>query len=77
MVLDSPVSLEAAETTDEFVLADPDSLNQVFGNLIENAMKYGKIGQRVCVGARKFDTQVEFFVRDFGGHRLRASGPHF
>ena len=66
MVLDSPVSLEAAETTDEFVLADPDSLNQVFGNLIENAMKYGKSGQRVCVGARRLDTEVEFFVRDFG-----------
>jgi two-component system phosphate regulon sensor histidine kinase PhoR len=66
MVLDSPVSLEAAETTDEFVLADPDSLNQVFGKLIENAMKYGKSGQRVCVGARRLSTEVEFFVRDFG-----------
>src|SRR5271170_1067594 len=66
MVLDSPVNLEAGETTDEFVLADPDSLNQVFGNLIENAMKYGKSGLRVSVGARKLDTEVEFFVRDFG-----------
>jgi two-component system, OmpR family, phosphate regulon sensor histidine kinase PhoR len=66
MVLDSPVSLEAAETTDEFVLADPDSLNQVFGNLIENAMKYGKSGELVCVGARRRDEDVEFFVRDFG-----------
>ncbi len=66
MVIDSPVSLEPAETTDEFVLADPDSLNQVFGNLIENAMKYGQSGHRVCVGARSLDTAVEFFVRDFG-----------
>jgi two-component system phosphate regulon sensor histidine kinase PhoR len=66
MVLDSEVRLEAAETTDEFVLADPDSLNQVFGNLIENAMKYAKAGQRVSVGARKLETEVEFFVRDFG-----------
>src|SRR5277367_5494577 len=66
MVLDTPVRLEAAETTDEFVLADPDSLNQVFGNLIENAMKYGKSGERVRVGARRLETEVEFFVRDFG-----------
>jgi len=66
MVLDSTVSLEAAETTDEMVLADPDSLNQVFGNLIENAMKYGKTGGKVSVGARKLDHEVEFFVRDFG-----------
>ena len=66
MVLDSPVSLEAAETTDEYVLADPDSLNQVFGNLIENAMKYGKSGKRVNVGARRLEGEVEFFVRDFG-----------
>jgi two-component system, OmpR family, phosphate regulon sensor histidine kinase PhoR len=66
MVIDSSVTLEPAETTDEFVLADPDSLNQVFGNLIENAMKYGQSGHRVCVGARSLDTEVEFFVRDFG-----------
>ncbi len=66
MVLDTPVSLEADEATDEFVLADPDALNQVFGNLIENAMKYGKSGQRVRVGARRLETEVEFFVRDFG-----------
>ncbi|AXC15226.1 Phosphate regulon sensor protein PhoR (SphS) [Acidisarcina polymorpha] len=66
MVLDSPVTLEAAETTTDFVLADPDSLNQVFGNLIENAMKYGKSGERVCVGARRLENEVEFFVRDFG-----------
>jgi two-component system, OmpR family, phosphate regulon sensor histidine kinase PhoR len=72
MVLDSDVVLEAAETTDALVLADADSLNQVFGNLIENAMKYGKSGKRVLVGARLLEkgdaTQqmVEFFVRDFG-----------
>jgi two-component system phosphate regulon sensor histidine kinase PhoR len=68
MVLDSDVKLEAGETTDALVMVDPDSLNQVFGNLIENAMKYGKSGKRVLVGARLLDEQnmVEFFVRDFG-----------
>jgi two-component system phosphate regulon sensor histidine kinase PhoR len=72
MVLDSDVTLEAAETTDVQVLADADALNQVFGNLIENAMKYGKSGKRVLVGAHLLDNgsadqkMVEFFVRDFG-----------
>jgi two-component system phosphate regulon sensor histidine kinase PhoR len=68
MVLDSDVSLEAAGTTDAPVLADADALNQVFGNLIENAMKYGKSGKRVMVGAQLLADQemVEFFVRDFG-----------
>lgn len=68
MVLDSGVTLEAAETTDALVLADADALNQVFGNLIENAMKYGKSGKRVMAGARLLDGEnmVEFFVRDFG-----------
>lgn len=66
MVVDSEVTLEAGETTDEMVLADSDALNQVFGNLIENAMKYGKSGHRVVVGARVKDEQVEFSVKDFG-----------
>jgi two-component system, OmpR family, phosphate regulon sensor histidine kinase PhoR len=47
-------------------MADADALNQVFGNLIENAMKYGKAGKRVRVGARDLDGMVEFSVQDFG-----------
>ena len=38
---------------------------QVFGNLIENAVKYGKSGKRIEVGARTKGTEVEFYVRDF------------
>jgi two-component system phosphate regulon sensor histidine kinase PhoR len=41
-------------------------MNQVFGNLIENGVKYGKAGQRVLVGARLLEGEVEFFVQDFG-----------
>lgn len=66
LVKDSEVALDIAETTEELVLADPDALNQVFGNLVENAKKYGKSGGRVLVGARNVGSQVEFFVRDFG-----------
>jgi two-component system, OmpR family, phosphate regulon sensor histidine kinase PhoR len=66
MVLDSDVTLEAAGTTNAVVLADEDALTQVFGNLIENAMKYGKGGKSVLVGAREIAGFVEFSVQDFG-----------
>jgi two-component system, OmpR family, phosphate regulon sensor histidine kinase PhoR len=66
LVLDSAAVLEVGETTDEPVMADLDALSQVFGNLVENAMKYGKAGGRVRVGARKQDAMIEFYVQDFG-----------
>jgi two-component system phosphate regulon sensor histidine kinase PhoR len=66
MVGDSGVALEAGDTTTEPVLADVDAMTQVFGNLIENAMKYGAAGKRVVVGARARDGMVEFYVQDFG-----------
>jgi two-component system phosphate regulon sensor histidine kinase PhoR len=66
MVVESEVELESAGAPDSCVMADPDAINQVFGNLIENALKYGKAGKRICVGARLLDHEVEFMVRDFG-----------
>jgi two-component system, OmpR family, phosphate regulon sensor histidine kinase PhoR len=67
LVLDSELTLEVGETTDEPVMTDLDALSQVFGNLIENAMKYGKAGGRIRVGARKQeDGLIEFYVQDFG-----------
>ncbi len=66
LVLDSAAILEVGETTDEPVMADLDALSQVFGNLVENAMKYGKAGGRVRVGARKQEATIEFYVQDFG-----------
>ena len=66
MVLDSPVLVEPGELSDCVVLADADALNQVFGNLIENAMKYGKSGGRVVVGSKEKGAFVEFSVKDFG-----------
>ncbi len=47
-------------------MVDPDAMNQVFGNLIENAVKYGKSGKRIRVGARALPGEIEFFVQDFG-----------
>ncbi|MGA8108003.1 MAG: ATP-binding protein [Acidobacteriaceae bacterium] len=66
MVVESGVALEPGEITNACVLADVDAMTQVFGNLIENAMKYGSSGRRVVVGARPLATAVEFYVQDFG-----------
>jgi two-component system phosphate regulon sensor histidine kinase PhoR len=48
------------------VLADREAIHQVFSNLIDNAMKYGRGGGRVELGARVAQRGIEFYVRDFG-----------
>jgi two-component system phosphate regulon sensor histidine kinase PhoR len=48
------------------VLADREAIHQVFSNLIDNAMKYGRGGGRVELGARSAKRGIEFYVRDFG-----------
>ena len=60
------LELNVTETTDEMVRCDSDTIQQVFGNLIENALKYGKAGGKIEIGARPAAESVEFFVRDFG-----------
>jgi two-component system phosphate regulon sensor histidine kinase PhoR len=66
MVVDSGIVLESGGAPTDLVLADPDAMTQVFGNLIENAMKYGKSGGRIRVAAQAHLSDVEFIVRDFG-----------
>ncbi len=66
IVVDSGVKLQSAGAPESVVMADPDAMNQVFGNLIENALKYAKDGKRVRVGARLLDSEVQFTVQDFG-----------
>ncbi len=48
------------------VLADREAIHQVFANLIDNAMKYGRAGGRIELGARPAAHGIEFFVRDYG-----------
>jgi two-component system phosphate regulon sensor histidine kinase PhoR len=52
------------------VLADREAIHQVFSNLIDNAMKYGRAGGRIVLGARParrgVDFGIEFYVQDFG-----------
>jgi two-component system, OmpR family, phosphate regulon sensor histidine kinase PhoR len=48
------------------VRADREAIHQVFSNLIDNAMKYGRSGGRILLGARAAKRGVEFYVQDFG-----------
>jgi two-component system, OmpR family, phosphate regulon sensor histidine kinase PhoR len=49
------------------VQADPDRLQQVFANLLDNAVKYGRDGGQVTVGGRTVEEgSVELFVQDDG-----------
>ncbi len=52
------------------VSADREAIHQVFSNLIDNAMKYGRTGGRIMLGARPvkqgIEFGVEFYVQDFG-----------
>jgi two-component system phosphate regulon sensor histidine kinase PhoR len=50
------------------VRADREAIHQVFSNLIDNAMKYGRSGGRILLGARpgRRGVGVEFYVQDFG-----------
>jgi len=66
IVVDSEIELESTGAPDTLVLADPDAMNQVFGNLIENSLKYAGAGKRICVGAQLTENAVEFTVQDFG-----------
>lgn len=46
--------------------ADPDRLEQVFVNLIENAIKYGRANGRITIQGRPLEGQVEICVADDG-----------
>ena len=52
------------------VRADREAIHQVFSNLIDNAMKYGRAGSRIVLGARParrgVEFGIEFYVQDFG-----------
>ena len=66
VVQDAGMSMEIGGTVNDPVLADPDALQQVFGNLVENATKYARSGGKLRLGARRRDEQIEFYVQDFG-----------
>ncbi len=73
LVQENDAVLELGEVTKCQVFADADSVMQVLGNLIENAVKYGQprgaARSRVLLSAREVTSPydaVEFSVQDFG-----------
>ncbi|MGZ3286246.1 MAG: sensor histidine kinase, partial [Xanthobacteraceae bacterium] len=56
------------------VMSDPLALEQVFSNLVDNALKYGRQGEpgRIEIRGRATPTQVTYEVRDNG----RGIDPH-
>ena len=72
LVQENEALLEVGDLTDCVVLAEGDAVIQVLGNLIENAIKYGKgrDGSRSHVIVSAHEVQgggaVEFSVQDFG-----------
>jgi two-component system phosphate regulon sensor histidine kinase PhoR len=66
MLVDSGIEVDVRESCDTPVKVDVDAITQVFGNLIENAMKYASLGKKVAVGVRDAADGVEFYVQDFG-----------
>jgi two-component system, OmpR family, phosphate regulon sensor histidine kinase PhoR len=60
------IELSLINTASSSVFVDRDAIHQVFGNLVENALKYGESGKKIIVGACETEDGVQFFVRDFG-----------
>jgi two-component system phosphate regulon sensor histidine kinase PhoR len=60
------VELSVENIPDWSVLADSYAVQQVFGNLISNALRYAQSGKKIVVGAQERENGIEFFVRDYG-----------
>ncbi len=52
--------------TDITVECDASAVQQVLGNLLDNAAKYTPEGGRISVGVERRETRLEFYVRDTG-----------
>ena len=64
--VDSGVEIQSTSAPDALIMADPAAMHQVFGNLLENGLKYAKSGKRIRASARLLASEVEFTIQDFG-----------
>lgn len=62
----SGIELALMNTAQGEVEVDRNTIQQVFTNLLDNAVKYGASGGKILLGARDVDDRVLFYVRDFG-----------
>jgi two-component system phosphate regulon sensor histidine kinase PhoR len=60
------IEIQVDDKSLSHVNADSEAIQQVFSNLIENAMKYAASGKVIVLGARTIESRIEFHVRDFG-----------
>ena len=60
------IDIQVDDKSSTHVNADSEAIQQVFSNLIENAMKYAASGKVIVLGARTIESRIEFHVRDFG-----------
>jgi PAS domain S-box-containing protein len=60
------IVIDEPRTSDVFVRADRQRLNQVLMNLLSNAVKYNRVGGLVTVGFEKVDERMRITVTDTG-----------
>lgn len=63
---DARIELEASVEEPLVVYGNPDQVERVVANLINNALRYTPAGGRVCVGARRQGAEIQIEVRDSG-----------
>jgi signal transduction histidine kinase len=74
---DAGIELQVQQDGDAIVSADFDRIEQVLGNLMDNAFRHARRGQRVVVGARKAAGNfAELFVSDEGEGIPAPDLPH-
>jgi signal transduction histidine kinase len=76
------MSLDCDVESDLVVIANPDALNQILVNLLDNAAKYGKPGQCIRLHAERLGEWARFVVEDEGpgvpqAERRRIWDPYF
>jgi two-component system phosphate regulon sensor histidine kinase PhoR len=62
----SGIELSVMSNAQGEVAVDRAAIQQVFTNLLVNAVKYGGSGGKILLGSRDVDDRVLFYVRDFG-----------